>query len=212
MDNLCSGIIDLGLDHCNNTRSAFAGNRPGKFLRFLRAMRLNVLLELRQPLGSVTTAVVDEKKVRLDDLLLESLRGSLTLLRTDSGLLVSLDGDATMHDRCARCLTEIDDDITIAFEEEFVPTNDPNTGARVHVELADDAFRIGTDFVLDLRQALREYLLMAQPLKPLCRPDCQGLCPSCGANLNESSCTCPQDGDARWGALAALRNREPKGT
>jgi len=212
MDNLCSGIIDLGLELCNNTRSPFAGNRPSKFPRFLRVMRLNVLPELRQHMGSVTTAVVDEKQVRLDDLQLETLRGSLTLLRTDRGLLVSLDGAARMHDRCARCLTEIENDIGIAFEEEFVPTTDPNTGAHVRVQLEDDAFRIGADFVLDLRAALREYLLMAEPLKPLCRPDCEGLCPSCGANLNEASCVCPQDGDARWGALAALRDRQAKGS
>ncbi|HEV8573971.1 MAG TPA: DUF177 domain-containing protein [Dehalococcoidia bacterium] len=175
-------------------------------------MRLSVLLELRQPIGSVTTAVLDEKQVRLDDLQLETLRGSLKLLRTDSGLLVSLDGDARMHDRCVRCLTEIDYDVAIAFEEEFIPTTDPNTGARLNMELADDAFRIKTDFVLDLRQALREYLLMAEPLKPLCRPDCQGLCPSCGANLNEASCACTPDGDARWGVLAALKDNQAKGS
>jgi len=188
------------------------GNRLSKFPRFFRVMRLDVLFDLRQPIGSVTTAVVDEKQVRLYDLQLETLRGSLTLLRTDRGLLVSLDGDVNMHDRCARCLIEIDNDIGIAFEEEFVPTTDANTGARVNVQLDDDAFRIGADFVLDLREALREYLLMAKPLKPLCRADCEGLCPSCGANLNEAYCVCPPDGDARWGVLAALRDRQAKGS
>jgi DUF177 domain-containing protein len=177
----------------------------------LRAMRLNVLIELRQPMGSVTSAVVDEKHLRLDDLQLETLTGSLTLLRTDSGLLVSLAGDARLRDTCARCLTDTDNDVAIAFEEEFVPTTDPHTGARLHIDLPDDAFRIQSDFVLDLRQALREYLLMAEPLKPLCRPDCQGLCPSCGANLNDASCACAPDGDARWSVLAALKDNQAKG-
>ena len=49
-------------------------------------------------------------------------------------------------------------------------------------------------------------LLVALPLKPLCREDCAGLCPQCGANLNEGPCGCePDTEDDRWAALRELK-------
>jgi uncharacterized protein len=50
--------------------------------------------------------------------------------------------------------------------------------------------------VIDLEPMLRELLLLAIPMAPLCAPECRGLCPSCGADLNRESCGCPQPGAA----------------
>jgi len=49
---------------------------------------------------------------------------------------------------------------------------------------------VSDDGWLDLTPLLREQAWVALPMKPLCRPDCKGLCPQCGANLNLESCTC----------------------
>jgi uncharacterized protein len=64
--------------------------------------------------------------------------------------------------------------------------------------------------ILDTRPLVLEQLQLNIPMKPLCRPDCRGLCPHCGADLNERggecSCAAPEP-DPRWTALAALKGR-----
>jgi uncharacterized protein len=175
-------------------------------------MQINVLSQLRGSIGTVATLSLDEPIVQLDGVTLRGLNGSLTLLRTDRGLLTSFEGASYVRERCARCLAESDCEVDIRFEEEFVPITDANTGARISTAEDEDTYRIGPAFVLDLRDALREYLLIAEPLKPLCRPDCAGLCPTCGANLNEEACSCAPAVDKRFGALAGFEKKASKGT
>lgn len=68
-----------------------------------------------------------------------------------------------------------------------------------------DAFEIVGD-QLDLRPIARELVLLDTPATPLCRPDCAGLCPTCGTNLNESTCDCAgPPPDPRWAALDQLK-------
>jgi uncharacterized protein len=62
--------------------------------------------------------------------------------------------------------------------------------------------------VLDTAPILLEQLQLNIPMKPLCRPDCLGLCPQCGADLNAGACPCPERAaDPRWAALAAFKGR-----
>ena len=72
---------------------------------------------------------------------------------------------------CDRCLTQATENQVHEFEEEF-----------------DKAEAI--DDLIDVTELLRDELLAAQPLKNLCKADCKGLCPKCGANLNEGECGC----------------------
>ena len=66
-------------------------------------------------------------------------------------------------------------------------------------------FTIDEHNILDLGEAIRQYSVMATPAKPLCKEDCAGLCPTCGANLNNGTCGCPpQPVDHRWDALRKL--------
>jgi uncharacterized protein len=59
---------------------------------------------------------------------------------------------------------------------------------------------------LDLGEAIREEVILSQTLLALCKPDCRGLCPHCGINLNEKRCDCSRDEpDPRWDVLRALR-------
>lgn len=64
---------------------------------------------------------------------------------------------------------------------------------------------------LDLTQAVREELILVLPHFVECRPDCRGLCPRCGADLNDGPCGCAPAGDPRWDALRALNQPERKG-
>ena len=73
------------------------------------------------------------------------------------------------------------------------------------VVTATDAFEIVGE-QLDLRPVVRELVLLDAPSTPLCRPDCAGLCPTCGADCNERPCICqPPPVDPRWSALDALK-------
>jgi uncharacterized protein len=64
---------------------------------------------------------------------------------------------------------------------------------------------------VDLVPLVAEQVVLAIPMKPLCREDCAGLCATCGANRNEAPCACPQEApDSRWSALEVLRERLPK--
>jgi uncharacterized protein len=63
--------------------------------------------------------------------------------------------------------------------------------------------------VFDTRPLLVEQLQLNVPMKPVCREDCRGLCPQCGADLSQGDCSCGgQPPDPRWAALAALRDRQ----
>jgi uncharacterized protein len=173
---------------------------------------MNVLPELRRPIGSVVEYDIDDAVMSAYEVTLHDVEGTLTLLRTDRGLLVSFSATARMEETCARCLEETLCMVDLDFEEEYVPVLDPNTGAKVRVKEPADIFRIGPDFVLDLREGLRQYILMSEPLKPLCRPDCRGLCPRCGADLNRGACDCDIPGDERWRALAGLGSKLKEGS
>lgn len=117
------------------------------------------------------------------------------------GLLVRGTVAATMHMSCSRCLTDVEDvvhaDVTELFAGEAAGLDEEG-----EVE-AGYEIREGT---IDLDTLLRDALVPAAPYRPLCRPDCQGLCPGCGANRNVVDCICEdQDHDPRWAALEGLR-------
>ncbi|CAN5570558.1 YceD family protein [soil metagenome] len=78
------------------------------------------------------------------------------------------------------------------------------------VVTAADAFQMVGD-QLDLRSVVRELVLLDAPLTPLCRPDCAGLCPTCGVDRNTTTCECePPPVDPRWAALDVLKESADK--
>ena len=135
-----------------------------------------------------------------------AVSGIVKLLRTHQGLLLTGSLQAQAASVCSRCLGEFRRQTTLELEEEGFATIDPVTGRRMHPpEESEGVLHIDARQQLDLTEVLRQYLLAEEPLKLLCRPDCSGLCPQCGANLNQESCPCSGGPiDPRWGALAAL--------
>jgi uncharacterized protein len=101
--------------------------------------------------------------------------------------------------------------VGIQFQEEYVPTVDADTGAKIYISEDDEAFRIDPQFWLDLREGLRQYILMSEPAKPLCHEACAGLCPACGADLNQGPCDCQPSTDERWNVLAGLKKEIDEG-
>lgn len=169
-------------------------------------MLYNVSQLMREPTGAIRQYDVDDAVPAPfgpgPDL---RVRGHATLVRTPRGLVVRahLDGDAVIE--CGRCLTVCTTPIEFDVDEEFFPTVDPFTGAKLPPPEDENAFLIDDAHHLDLTEAVRQAASLTEPMQPLCRDDCRGLCPSCGADLNAGSCTCNlAPVDARWAALRAL--------
>jgi uncharacterized protein len=134
------------------------------------------------------------------------LTGEVRLLRTDSGILATGRLQTAIRVRCRRCLEPLTTSVEIELEEEFRPSVDILTGANIAPEEGeDDVTCIDDRHILDLTEVVRQNLLLAVPAAPLCGPICQGLCPVCGANLNEAPCSCQRkEEDPRLAVLREL--------
>lgn len=106
---------------------------------------------------------------------------------------------------CARCLepvpTVVERDLDLLYQPEAVI----GESAEVEIHAADTEVGFFAGSGLDLADVAREQILLALPMQPLCRADCKGLCPRCGANWNAGPCGCPPVADERWNALKSLR-------
>jgi uncharacterized protein len=148
---------------------------------------------LRAPLADLATPVASvpsESPVTVDCEVESVVEGLLVTGRVGT--------TAVLH--CVRCLREVDQDLQVDVRELFAidPREDQDEGYSV---LADDRLPLDT--------MARDALVLAFPAFPLCRPDCAGLCPECGADRNVGDCGHDGTGatDPRWAALAGLRQR-----
>jgi len=94
----------------------------------------------------------------------------------DDGVLARFEVTFTAHLVCTRCLTEWDEELSVAAVQVFEPEPD------------DDGYALGRDDTIDLSGPVRDEVALAVPLRPVCRPDCLGLCPTCGTDLNREPC------------------------
>lgn len=119
------------------------------------------------------------------DVLLEPVHG---------GVLVSGTVETRWEGECRRCLAGASGTIHAEVRELYEERSD-----------GEDTYRLTGD-QLDLEPLTRDAVLLELPQAPLCREGCPGLCPSCGADLNQGSCGCPPgDRDPRWAGLDQLR-------
>ena len=165
----------------------------------------NVAELLKSPLGAAREVVVDEPRPRFGPELrvTRPVQGTARLLRTQHGVLVRAHLATAVELDCSRCLEPVEREVAIDVEEEFRPSVHILTGAPL--EAADDAaLQIDEHHVLDLTEAVRQYVSTALPLQPLCASTCRGLCTTCGKNLNEGPCDCGPEPAAPAGPFAAL--------
>ena len=111
---------------------------------------------------------------------------------------------------CSRCLEPFRIPVDSAFDLLYLPLADQAAvaGDEDH-QLGDEDANASyyEDETIDLAQLMREQFYLALPMKPLCRPDCQGLCPVCGKNRNVETCACQSEWvDPRMEALRRLRD------
>lgn len=169
-------------------------------------MQINVAQFLKAEQG--TTRVVQIDNVIEDENTFIPVHGELKLTRIDQRILVqgTLTIDVPMV--CSRCLKSFSCSLTLQIEEEYYPTVDINTGSRLPSPDDSGSFTINEHHILDLTEAIRQYKVIALPMKPLCREECAGICPTCGKNLNEGPCDCLSgEIDPRWAKLLKLNNK-----
>ena len=121
----------------------------------------------------------------------------------------ALDGDVTgaMRLRCGRCLREYAVDIAEHISLRLLPATRVPREEETQLGRDDLEVRFYDEPVVDLTDLAAEQVQLAMPLKPLCSETCQGLCPRCGADLNQGLCACPRPTDPRWTPLQDWRKR-----
>jgi len=145
-------------------------------------MRFDVSALTRAQPGTSLTLNVDTGPQDLTDLQVDFLRGTVRVIRIQAGLLVQGAVETQVRLECVRCLEPLALPITLELEERF--------GLAGASRGQDVTYVVNDDGWLDLVPLLREQAWVAMPMKPLCRPNCKGLCAQCGANLNLEPCVC----------------------
>jgi uncharacterized protein len=155
-------------------------------------MEVNIAQLMKSSIGAERHYDVDEAlKINGEEV---QVRGTVKLVRTDRGILATGLMDAILKVECSRCLQTFDCPVNIHFEEEYFPIIDVVTGLQVNVpEDQPCSFTIDEHHIINLDEAITQYAILTLPMKPLCQADCQGLCPTCGKNLNTGSCECQKE-------------------
>jgi uncharacterized protein len=163
-----------------------------------RVLKMNVGFLLSSGPGHSHDTVFDVPAVRVaPDVDLAYIRGPLRLSRTKEGILVQGNLHIGLEGECYRCLDPMQRDIDIRVEELY--TYPPNSASE---------FSIDEDAILDIAPLVREEAIIADASRELCSPDCKGICPNCGANLNRETCDCEQvDVDPRLAKLKQLLDK-----
>lgn len=166
-------------------------------------MWINVSQLLKAPIGSIRDYEVDGIiGVAGND---SRVQGEVRLIRTDRGILAKGELHTEVEVTCSRCLSPFSCHLKLNIEEEYFPIMDVVSGVSLPLPDEPSYFLIDARHVLDLTESMRQYALLAIPMKPICREDCAGLCPGCGHNLNEGSCNClPQETNPHWAKLRKL--------
>ena len=162
--------------------------------------RLNVGFIIHDTIGYSRDFPFQAAAVHLPpDLELTGLDGNVRVTRTAQGLLVQVKMVARILAECVRCLEDFNQPLQIDFTELYAFTTN---------SLTESGLLVPESGKIDLAPLIREEMLLAVPINPVCRSDCRGLCPVCGENLNRTYCEHEQqDIDPRLEVLKQLRDK-----
>ncbi|GJF33731.1 hypothetical protein KNE206_64310 [Kitasatospora sp. NE20-6] len=171
------------------------GRRPGSMRKVSRT------LEAPEGLGIADVIGVPGKSPITLELRLESVV---------EGVLVTGTAGTHVEGECSRCLEPVEDDLEVDFQElYYYPESEERHRARMPVadvldeESDEETYRLEGDF-FDLQPVLRDAVVLALPLQPVCQDDCLGLCSACGARLSDDPDHHHEAADLRWAALQGL--------
>jgi uncharacterized protein len=160
-------------------------NQPRKSPSAADALTFNVAGLLGEPAGSVRAFEVSSPPLDLGPELRQTrgLEGTVRLTRTNRGLLVQARMETGIALVCSRCLRDIDWPVEVEIDEEALPSLDLASGTPLDTSAEPDELRLNDHHELELEGEVRDSILLAEPIAPLCRDDCPGLCTVCGIEL-----------------------------
>jgi uncharacterized protein len=151
-----------------------------------KPFRINVGFIIHEEVGYSHEIPFEFEKVKLDDLELKNLTGSVTIGRTPQGLIIQGQFSAETQLECVRCLKEFTYHLQWEITELYAFTKK---------SVSESELLVPDDAQIDLAPLIREYALLEIPIKPLHDPECKGLCIECGQDLNIKDCGHSQDTD-----------------
>jgi len=144
-----------------------------------------------------------------DVVLADPITGEIQLIYSGRSILVQGKLQTALVEQCSRCLRPARARVFFKLDEEALPSIDLDSGAPLDDSEEPELLRLTDHHELDLEPAVRDAISLAEPIAPLCRPDCPGLCETCGIDMTDN----PghehpgQDVDPRLAALAGLRDQ-----
>ena len=141
---------------------------------------------------------------------------SVRVRKLAAAFQVASQARVTVAQECARCLEPIERTIEPKFDMIYEEAGAAHARTEEHIRQGDLGITFFSDSEIDLSSEIKQALRLALPLKPLCREDCRGLCPRCGASLNTGECECRERGEEahsatmgdllkKWGAGTKAR-------
>lgn len=153
-------------------------------------MEINVAQLLKEPTGSTRELHIDELVCFERNAHCHHIQGNVKLIRIAKGILARGSFDSESQLTCGRCLSTFSYPFSFDVDDEFYPEVDLITGESISQPEDSTTFTIDEHNILDLREVFRQCTLLSMPMKPLCHPECLGLCPHCGTDLNCATCDC----------------------
>jgi len=168
----------------------------------------NVAGLLGDAVGAHRTYDIADVRIELPDelVLATPIAGYVRLSHENRGILATARLTTALAGECARCLRPLSTPIEIALDEEYLPSIDLASGKPLATDDEPDALRLTDHHEVDLEPSVRDAISLAEPIAPLDRPDCPGLCIVCGLPLDEGTHEHPDDDiDPRLEALRAFQ-------
>jgi uncharacterized protein len=145
-----------------------------------RPLRLNVGFLINAPIGTSRDFNFDYETMRLgDDLTVREFNGTTRFSHTPQGLVLQGEFQAETELECVRCLEMFPQPLKWSVTDLY---------AFDRRNITESGLLVPEDGQIDLEPLLREYALLEFPISPVCKPDCKGLCPVCGEDLNKTDC------------------------
>ena len=137
-------------------------------------MQFKVAQILKEPIGATRDYLIDET-IDIVDTAPSRVTGSVRFMRTNRGILVKGRFSTGVDTTCVRCLEGYTCPLSCEFEEEYFSIPELDDDDQLTGVENGQGFLIGDNFVLDVTEAVRQYAILAIPMKPLCNPDCPGV-------------------------------------
>ena len=144
-----------------------------------KPLRLNVGFLVNSEFGYSHDIPIEEEKLRVaEDLILRNFNCVVHINRAPQGLLLTGEFEARLDVECGRCLNIFEHTVHWDMIELFA----------FHPKVDSEELQLPEDAQIDLAPIVRDYALTEVPINPVCKPDCKGLCPTCGQDLNKKDC------------------------